>query len=97
MQRQLHPPAVVDHTTDAYLPQVTVRGQLIYCAVALAIVAALGSLSFIRTEVSVQSSGLRAVRSPRPAGGGVGAILQSSRSPLQRRAAQRGRLQPGQE
>ncbi|GAB4055075.1 HlyD family secretion protein [Spirosoma litoris] len=58
MQHQLHPPAVIEHTTEAYLPQVTVRGQLIYCLVALAIVAALVSLPFIHTEVSVQSSGI---------------------------------------
>lgn len=58
MQRQLHPPTVIEHTTEAYLPQVTVKGQLIYCTVALAIVAALGSLPFIHTEVSVQSNGI---------------------------------------
>lgn len=58
MQKQLHPPAVIEHTTEAYLPQVTVRGQLIYCLVALAIVAALVALPFIRTEVSVQSAGI---------------------------------------
>lgn len=58
MQKQLHPPAVIEHTTEAYLPQVTVRGQLIYCSVALAIVAALVALPFIRTEVSVQSGGI---------------------------------------
>ncbi|QMW01220.1 HlyD family secretion protein [Spirosoma foliorum] len=58
MQHQLHPPAVIEHTTEAYLPQVTVRGQLIYCSVALAIVAALVSLPFIHTEVSVQSAGI---------------------------------------
>ncbi|AQG80146.1 HlyD family secretion protein [Spirosoma montaniterrae] len=58
MQTELHPPAVIDHTTEAYLPQVTVRGQLIYSTVALAIVAALLSLPFIYTEVSVQSTGI---------------------------------------
>lgn len=58
MQHQLHPPTVIEHTTEAYLPQVTVRGQLIYCSVALAIVAALCSLPFVYTEVSVQSNGM---------------------------------------
>ncbi|WP_288428493.1 hypothetical protein [uncultured Spirosoma sp.] len=58
MQNQLHPPTVIEHTTEAYLPQVTVRGQLIYCSVALAIVAALVALPFIRTDVSVQSAGI---------------------------------------
>ncbi|AKD58205.1 HlyD family secretion protein [Spirosoma radiotolerans] len=58
MQHQLHPPTVIEHTTEAYLPQVTVRGQLIYCTVTLAIVAALCSLPFVHTEVSVQSSGM---------------------------------------
>ncbi|GAB3809518.1 hypothetical protein GCM10028819_51510 [Spirosoma humi] len=58
MQHQLHPPTVIEHTTEAYLPQVTVRGQLIYCSVTLAIVAALCALPFVHTEVSVQSSGM---------------------------------------
>ena len=58
MQHQLHPAAVIENTTEAYLPQVTVRGQIIYCAVALSIVLALGALPFLHTEVSVQSSGV---------------------------------------
>ncbi|QDK82402.1 HlyD family efflux transporter periplasmic adaptor subunit [Spirosoma sp. KCTC 42546] len=58
MQHLVHPPSVIEHTTEAYLPQVTVRGQLIYCSVALAIVAALVSLPFIHTEISVQSAGI---------------------------------------
>ncbi len=58
MSNQLHPPSIIEHTTEAYLPQVTVQGQLIYCLVAFAIVAALVSLPFIHTEVSVQSSGV---------------------------------------
>ncbi|PRY39279.1 HlyD family secretion protein [Spirosoma oryzae] len=58
MQNQLHPPTVIEHTTEAYLPQVTVRGQLIYCSVAFAIIAALVALPFIRTDVSVQSAGI---------------------------------------
>ena len=58
MQHLVHPPTVIEYTTEAYLPQVTVRGQLIYCSVALAIVAALCALPFIYTEVSVQSSGM---------------------------------------
>lgn len=58
MQRQLYPPFIIEDTTEAYLPQVSVRGQLIYCTVALAIVAALVALPFSRTEVSVQSSGI---------------------------------------
>ncbi|WP_020598145.1 HlyD family secretion protein [Spirosoma panaciterrae] len=57
-QHTVHPPAIIEYTTEAYLPQVTVRGQLIYCSVALAVVMALVSLPFIHTEVSVQSSGI---------------------------------------
>ncbi|WP_338870749.1 HlyD family efflux transporter periplasmic adaptor subunit [Spirosoma sp. SC4-14] len=58
MPHTLHPPTVIEYTTEAYLPQVTVRGQLIYGSVALAIVVALLSLPFIHTDVSVQSSGI---------------------------------------
>ena len=58
MSEQLHPAEVIEHTTEAYLPQVSVKGQIIYIAVVLAALAALVSLPFIRTEVSVQSSGI---------------------------------------
>jgi multidrug resistance efflux pump len=58
MSEQLHPAEVIEHTTEAYLPQVSVKGQIIYIAVVLAALAALISLPFIRTEVSVQSSGI---------------------------------------
>ncbi|WP_254562817.1 HlyD family secretion protein [Dyadobacter diqingensis] len=58
MSEQLHPAEVIENTTEAYLPQVSVKGQIIYIAVVLAALAALVSLPFIRTEVSVQSSGI---------------------------------------
>lgn len=58
METQLHPSALIDNTTEVYLPQVTVRGQLIYCTVALAIIATLAALPFIYTDVSVQSNGV---------------------------------------
>jgi multidrug resistance efflux pump len=58
MSQQLHPAEVIEHTTEAYLPKVSVHGQVIYIAVVLAALAAIISLPFIRTEVSVQSSGI---------------------------------------
>lgn len=54
----IHPAAVIEHTTEAYLPQVTVRGQIIYCAVGLSILLTLAALPFLHTEVSVQSNGI---------------------------------------
>ena len=58
MSQQLHPAELIEYTTEAYLPQVSVKGQVIYIAVVLAALAALISLPFIRTEVSVQSAGI---------------------------------------
>ena len=58
MAQQLHPAEVIEYTTEAYLPQVSVRGQVIYIAVVLTALAALLALPFIRTEVSVQSTGV---------------------------------------
>ncbi len=58
MSQQLHPAEVIEHTTEAYLPQVSVQGQVIYLTILAAIFVALGSLPFIRTEVSVQSAGV---------------------------------------
>lgn len=54
----LHPNHVIEHTTEAYLPQVSVRSQLIYTTVLLAIVAAIIALPFTYVDVSVQSVGV---------------------------------------
>jgi membrane fusion protein, peptide pheromone/bacteriocin exporter len=58
MQNQIHPAEVVDFTTEAYLPQVTVRSQIIYLSVILVILSALVVLPFIQIDVSVQSTGI---------------------------------------
>lgn len=58
MQTQLYPAEVIEHTTEAYLPKVSVQGQVIYVSVVLAAFLALLSLPFIRIDVSVQSSGI---------------------------------------
>lgn len=55
---QLPPAEIAPFTTEAYLPKVTVRSQLIYVLVLLALVMALGSLPFIKVDVSVQSTGM---------------------------------------
>ncbi|PMD90367.1 secretion protein HlyD [Siphonobacter sp. BAB-5405] len=65
MSQQLHPAEVIEHTTEAYLPQVSARGQVIYLTILAAVFVALGSLPFIRTEVSVQSSGVVRPRAER--------------------------------
>lgn len=65
MSQQLPPADVIEYTTEAYLPQVSVRGQVIYITLLLAVVAALFSLPFIRTEVSVQSAGIVRPRAER--------------------------------
>ncbi len=57
-QTQLFPPEIIQHTTEAYLPTVTVRSQLIYTTVLLAFLAAGIALPFIYVDVSVQSRGL---------------------------------------
>jgi membrane fusion protein, peptide pheromone/bacteriocin exporter len=58
MKNQIHPSEVVDFTTEAYLPKVTVRSQIIYLTVILAILGALIALPFIQIDVSVQSTGI---------------------------------------
>lgn len=47
-----------DHELLIYLPRVTVRSQLLYTSVLLAMTAAIISLPFIYVDVSVQASGL---------------------------------------
>jgi membrane fusion protein, peptide pheromone/bacteriocin exporter len=58
MQNQIHPPEVLEFTTEAYLPSVSVRSQLIYGTVIFIILAALAALPLIKVEVSVQSTGI---------------------------------------
>ncbi|GGB82260.1 HlyD family secretion protein [Dyadobacter sediminis] len=58
MQTQLYPAEIMEHTTEAYLPQVSVQGQIIYVSVVLAVLTGLLSLPFIRIDVSVRSSGI---------------------------------------
>jgi len=58
MQNQIHPAELIEFTTEAYLPTVSVRSQIIYLSVILAIIAALVALPLIQVEVSVQSSGM---------------------------------------
>lgn len=49
---------LADHELLVYLPRVTVRSQLLYTTVLLAITAAVVALPFITVDVSVQASGL---------------------------------------
>lgn len=65
MQNQLYPAEIIEHTTEAYLPQVSVQGQVIYVSVVLAALLALLSLPFVRIDVSVQSSGIVRSRAER--------------------------------
>ena len=58
MQKQLFPSDIIQNTTEAYLPKVAVRSQLIYSIVLLAIVGALVMLPFIVVDISVQSNGI---------------------------------------
>jgi hypothetical protein len=38
MQKQLFPSEIIQHTTEAYLPKVTVKSQLLYTIILLAII-----------------------------------------------------------
>ncbi|WP_439581752.1 HlyD family secretion protein [Dyadobacter bucti] len=88
MQNQLFPAEVIEHTTEAYLPQVSVHGQVIYISVVLAALAALISLPFIRTEVSVQSTGIVRAKAERNelrplAGGTIAEVLVHENQPVE--------------
>ena len=54
----LHPDTIIEHTTEAYLPRVSVRSQLIYTTILLAVIAATVALPFICVDISVQSQGV---------------------------------------
>jgi HlyD family secretion protein len=54
----LHPDPIIEHTTEAYLPQVSVQSQLIYTTILVALIVAIVALPFIYVDVSVQSMGV---------------------------------------
>ncbi len=58
MQSQLFPPEIIEHTTESYLPSVSVRSQSIYIFVLLSIIGAFAATPFIFVDVSVQSNGV---------------------------------------
>ena len=57
MSKQIFPEAFLQNSVEAYLPTVSVRGQLVYMSVLLAIVAVMAASPFIMIDVSVQSNG----------------------------------------
>ena len=57
-QIQLFPPEIIENTTEAYLPNVEVRNQIIYILALLMVVGALLSTPFVFVDVSVQSNGI---------------------------------------
>jgi multidrug resistance efflux pump len=88
MQNQLFPAEVIEHTTEAYLPQVSVHGQVIYISVVLAALAVLISLPFVRTEVSVQSTGVVRAKAERNelrplTGGTIAEVLVRENEPVE--------------
>jgi membrane fusion protein, peptide pheromone/bacteriocin exporter len=58
MQTQLFPVEIVENTSEAYMPKVTVRSQVIYTSAMVALLAAFASLPFVKVDVSVQSPGI---------------------------------------
>jgi membrane fusion protein, peptide pheromone/bacteriocin exporter len=58
MQTQLFPAEIVENTSEAYMPKVTVRSQIIYTSAMLALLLVFASLPFVKVDVSVQSPGI---------------------------------------
>jgi multidrug resistance efflux pump len=58
MQSQLFPPEIIENTTESYLPSVSIRSQLIYIIVLVAIIGTFAATPFIFVDVSVQSDGI---------------------------------------
>lgn len=58
MATQLFPAEIIENTTEAYLPKVTVRSQVIYITVLVVLIAAFIALPFIKVNVSTNSSGI---------------------------------------
>ncbi|TYZ08694.1 HlyD family efflux transporter periplasmic adaptor subunit [Hymenobacter lutimineralis] len=54
----LHPTSIVPDTMEAYLPQVSVRSQLIYSIILTALLVLLCALPIVHVDVSVQSAGI---------------------------------------
>jgi len=57
-QTQLFPPEIIENTTEAYLPKVTVRSQIIYLSILTLLSGAILALPFVTVDVSVQSAGI---------------------------------------
>lgn len=58
MQTQLFPKEIIENTSEAYLPKVSVRGQLIYSAVLFFLVAVLSVLPLVQVDVSIRAQGI---------------------------------------
>jgi membrane fusion protein, peptide pheromone/bacteriocin exporter len=58
MQNQLFPPEIIENSTETYLPEVSVKSQVIYISVLLAVIGLFISTFFIHVDVSVQSNGI---------------------------------------
>lgn len=58
MAMQLFPAEIIDNTVEAYMPTVTVKSQLIFITVILAIILSLAALPFVKVNVSVNSPGM---------------------------------------
>jgi multidrug resistance efflux pump len=57
MQSQLFPPEVIENSSEAYLPKVRVRSQMVYWVTLLAVIATIGALPFVYVDVSTQGLG----------------------------------------
>lgn len=55
---QLFPVEVIEHSAFTWLPRVSVRSQVIYATVLLAVLLSLLALPFIKVDVSVKSAGI---------------------------------------
>lgn len=58
MQKQLFPKEVIESTTEAYLPRVSVKSQLIYTIILVALVTTFAALPFIKVDISTQANGI---------------------------------------
>lgn len=58
MQKQLFPKEVIESTVEAYLPRVSVKSQLIYTIILVALVATFAALPFIKVDISTQANGI---------------------------------------
>lgn len=58
MQKQLFPKEIIENTVEAYLPKVSVKSQLIYSIIVLALIVAFLALPFIKIDISTQANGI---------------------------------------